>query len=145
MEGGAGPWSCLSRVEGGCWTGLTPTHSALPGSRRADLRAYGNTVLLGENLGLGWEDSGGRGRRQFQNILSPQTLHQKDAYLQPVGPCRATVTLEAWLSLERVVGKDEETLLGRGSQCVLRLPPPWDKTPTPDLQVGGAWKGWHGQ
>ena len=61
---------------------------------------------------------------------APQTLQQKDAYLQPIGPCRATVTLKARLSLQRVVGKDEETLLGRGPHVLLLPLPPWGRTPT---------------
>lgn len=68
----------------------------------------------------------------------PRTLHQKDTYLQPVGPCGATVTFEARLSLERVVGDEEETLLGRGTHMFSLPPPPWSRAPTPDLQTVGS-------
>lgn len=45
-----------------CWTALPSI-----GARGLLSELYGNTVLLRENLGLGWEGSGGRGRRHFQN------------------------------------------------------------------------------
>lgn len=53
----------------------------------------------------------------------------QDTHLQSIRPCGATVTLEAWLSLERVVGKDE-TFPWTGPNVLLLLPPPWGGTPT---------------
>ena len=65
-----------------------------------------------------------------EHIFPPQTPHQKDTYLQPIRPCRATVTLEARLSLGR---RDKEALLGRGPRMLL-LPPLFEAgPPVPDL------------
>ena len=114
----------MSRVGSGRWAGLTPTQPVLPRSWRTDLAVYENTVLLGEYLGIGWKRAVGPEAEGSSRIFPlPQTVHQKDTYLQPVRPCRTTVTLEAWLSLERVVGKMRRHYWGGGSSVIL-FPPP---------------------
>lgn len=79
-------------------------------------------MLLAENSGIAWEGSGGTGRGSSRTPPPPQTPHQKDIYLQPVGPCRATVALEAWLSLERE--KRQGGITGEGTPCAFTSSPP---------------------
>lgn len=58
----------------------------------------------------------------------------RDTHLQPVGPRRATVTLEAWLSLER---GDKETLPGR-VPAHFDLLPSLEHDPKPQSPDSGA-------
>lgn len=88
-------------------------------------------MFLGENLGTGWEGCGRTERGSSRTPLLPRPCTE-DTYLQPVRPCRTTVTFEARLSLESVVGKDEETLL-----CFPFLPLLGAGPPTPDLRAVG--------
>ena len=61
----------------------------------------------------------------------PKPLHQKDTYLQPVRPCRATVALEAWLSLGRAVGKMRRHYWGGGFPCGFISSPALGQDPNP--------------
>lgn len=90
-------------------------------------------MLLGEYLGIGWEDSGARGRRQFQNIPSPPDSapegHLPSARQALQGHCHPR-----GLALPgKGSGKDEETLLGRGFQCDFISSSTLEQEPNPDL------------
>lgn len=93
---------------------------------------YENTMLPGkaqvlDGRGMGAEVEDGSRTHPCPPPRPP--IPPQDAHLQPIRPCGATVTLEAWLSLERVVGKDE-TFPGTGPNVLLLPPAPWGGTPT---------------
>lgn len=138
MEGGDGPQTHLGRVGDGTRQGSPSPTLLSMGTVGGLLSELHGNVASGRKLRSWTGGQWGTGRGSSRIPPPPRTLHQKDTYLQPIGPCRATVTFEARLSLERVVGNEEEMLLGRGTHMLSPPPPPWSRTPTPDLQAVGS-------
>lgn len=74
---GDDPQNCLSRVGtvgrvgDGCWGGSPLTHSHWEPAGVLLSELYENRMLLGENLGIGWEGSGGKGRGSSRTHPSP--------------------------------------------------------------------------
>lgn len=121
-----------------CWTALPSI-----GARGLLSELYGNTVLLRENLGLGWEGSGGRGRRHFQNTSPlPRPYSRRTLTFSPSGPAGPPSPSRPGSPCKGWWGKMRRHYWGGGPMCFYFLSLP-GAGPQPCLRAVGPWHVWH--